>query len=466
MIPRRLLVVDDAPAIVEMITEHFEAQGHIVESAGSGGEAVALLQKGFDGLVILDFKLPDVEGLELLDRVKQLAPHAAVIMITGHGSIGMAVEAVQNRGAFYVHSKSEEGFLEKLSGTVGNALRQLDTSARLRTLENQIGLRYSFDGIVTRSPGMQAIFRTLQNVVESKVSVLVQGESGTGKELVAKAIHFTGPRREQPFIAINCAGIPDTLLESELFGYEKGAFTGAYARRAGKFEQADKGTIFLDEIGEMNLALQAKILRVLQEKSFERLGGAETIQVDVRIISATNCNLEEAVRSGSFREDLFYRLSVFPVDLPPLRKRMEDVELLAEHFLQRFAEEENKQIEGFTRRAMERLTSYSYPGNVRQLENVVAHAVVVAAGTRIDVGDLPTHLQVGGHNSTDSGAPQDAARSLDELLSRRVLPLHRLEALAIRKAIESCNGNVSLASRLLEISRATIYRKLKEAEKE
>ncbi len=463
---RQLLVVDDAPAIVEMVTDHFEAQGYLVDSATSGREAVARLMEGFDGLVLLDFKLPDVEGLELLDRVRDLAPHSDVIMITAHGSIGMAVEAVQNRGAFYVHSKSEEGFLEKLSGTVGNAFRQLDTSARLRSLESQMGSRYSFANIITQSPRMEAIFRTLQNVVESKVTVLVQGESGTGKELVAKAIHFNGPRREQPFIAINCAGIPDTLLESELFGYEKGAFTGAYARKAGTFEQAHKGTLFLDEIGEMNLALQAKILRVLQEKSFERLGGRDTINVDVRIVSATNRDLNAAVQSGEFREDLYYRLSVFPIDLPPLRHRMEDIEILAEHFLQRFSQEENKQIEGFTPRAMERLGSFHYPGNVRQLENIVAHAVVVAAGTKIDSVDLPPYLRTGEFRALGRAESPDSGTSLEDLLSRRVLPLHRLEALAIRKAIEACNGNVSLASRMLEISRATIYRKLKEVEEE
>jgi two-component system, NtrC family, response regulator AtoC len=463
---RKLLVVDDAPAIVEMVTDHFEAQGYEVESAGSGREAVAHLMGGFDGLVLLDFKLPDVEGLELLDRVRELAPHSAVIMITAHGSIGMAVEAVQNRGAFYVHSKSEEGFLEKLSGTVGNAFRQLDTSRRLRSLESQMGSRYSFASIITRSPLMAAIFRTLQNVVESKVTVLVQGESGTGKELVAKAIHFNGPRRDQPFVAINCAGIPDTLLESELFGYEKGAFTGAYARKAGKFEQAHKGTLFLDEIGEMNLALQAKILRVLQERSFERLGGRDTINVDVRIISATNRDLEVAVETGEFREDLYYRLSVFPVDLPPLRHRMEDVEILAEHFLRVFAQEESKRLEGITPRAMERLTTFHYPGNVRQLENIVAHAVVVATGSKIDAGDLPPYLRAGEYRLSGAGGSPDAAVSLEELLSRRVLPLHRLEALAIRKAIDACNGNVSLASRMLEISRATIYRKLREAKEE
>jgi two-component system response regulator AtoC len=461
---RPLLVVDDSPAIVEMVMDHFAAQGYAVEAATTGREAVERLQEGFDGVILLDFKLPDVEGLELLDKVRSMAPFSGVVMITAHGSIGMAVEAVQNRGAFYVHSKSEEGFLEKLSGTVGNAFRQLDVSARLRSLESQMGSRYSFSNIITRSPRMLAIFRILQNVVESKVAVLVQGESGTGKELIAKAIHYNGPRRDQPFVPINCAGIPDTLLESELFGYEKGAFTGAYARKTGKFEQAHKGTLFLDEIGEMNLALQAKILRVLQEKSFERLGGRETIHVDVRIISATNRDLEEAVAADLFREDLFYRLSVFPVDLPPLRQRMEDVEILAEAFLQRFAQEENRTFDGFTQRALERLSTFHYPGNVRQLENIVSHAVVVATGSKIDITDLPAYLRRADHtHSFDQGA---GAATLEELLSRRVMPLHRLEALAIRKAIEACNGNVSKASRMLQLSRATIYRKLKEMDEE
>ncbi len=460
---RRLLVVDDSPAIVEMITEHFEAQQYLVDSASRGSEAIEKLSSGFEGVILLDFRLPDVEGLELLDRVKELAPNAAVIMITAHGSIGMAVEAVQNRGAFYVHSKGEESFLEKLSGTVGNAFRQLDIVRKLRSLESEIGSRYSFASIITRSRRMLALFRTLENVVDSKVAVLIQGESGTGKELVAKAIHFNGPRREQPFVAINCAGIPDTLLESELFGYEKGAFTGAYARKPGKFEQAHKGTLFLDEIGEMNLALQAKILRVLQEKSFERLGGHETLNVDVRIISATNRDLEAAVRNGGFREDLYYRLSVFPVDLPPLRQRKEDIPILAEHFLQRFAEEEHKKIDGITPRAMDRLTGFHYPGNVRQLENIVSHAVVVSGGPKIDLQDLPPYLR-GKETSTEVSLPESGAASLADYLGARVLPLRRIEELAIRKAVEACNGNVSLAARLLEVSRATIYRKLKESE--
>jgi len=457
-------VVDDSPEIVEMITDHFETQGYVVGSALSGVEAVERLSEGFEGVVLLDFKLPDVDGLELLDRIPALAPDSRVVMITAHGSIGMAVEAVQNRGAFYVHSKGEDSFLERLTGSVTNAFTHLELIRKLQSLESSLGSRYSFTSIVTQSRRMQAIFRTLENVIESKVAVLVLGESGTGKELIAKAIHYNGPRRAQPFVAINCAGIPDTLLESELFGYEKGAFTGAYSRKIGKFEHAHKGTLFLDEIAEMNLALQAKILRVLQEKSFERLGGNDTLNVDVRVISATNKDLELEVATGRFREDLYYRLSVFPVLLPPLRERRDDIPILAQHFLKRFGEEERKPIEGITRRAMDLLTAFNYPGNVRQLENVISHAVVVCSGTRVDIGDLPPYLR-GDEGPGGLGFPAGRPMAdFGEQLTQRVVPLRELEELAIRKAVEACDGNISQAARLLQVSRATIYRKTRQHE--
>ena len=456
---RRILVVDDSPEIVEMIVDHFDGQGYDVCSAGTGKGALAQLSRGFGGVVLLDFKLPDVDGLELLDRIPAVAPDSSIIMVTAHGSVGMAVEAVQNRGAFYVHSKGEDKFLERLSGSVANAFGHLELVRKLRSLESSLGSRFDFANIVTQSRQMQAIFRTLENVVESKVTVLVMGESGTGKELIAKAIHYNGPRRSQPFVAINCAGIPDTLLESELFGYEKGAFTGAYSRKKGKFEAANKGTLFLDEIGEMNLSLQAKILRILQEKSFERLGGNELVNVDVRIISATNKKLEEEVAAGRFREDLYYRLSVFPVLLPPLRDRRNDIDILAEHFLKKFAEEEGKSIEGFTQRALEVLGAFHYPGNVRQLENIVSHSAVVCSSNRIDICDLPPYLR---------GPPIHESPSLGSISSESavpnfdldgIIPLKELEEIAIERAVLACKGNVSRAARLLGVSRATIYRK-------
>ena len=485
---RQILVVDDSPALVEMIVDHFEEQGYQVDSAGRGSEALKKLSRGFEGIVLLDFKLPDVDGLELLDSISVTSPNCRTIMITAHGSIGMAVEAVQNRGAFYVHSKSEDSFLERLTGTVGNAFTQLELVRKLESLESHLGSRYSFASIITQSRLMQTIFRQLDNVIDSKVTVLVQGESGTGKELIARAIHYNGPRKQEAFVAINCAGIPDTLLESELFGYEKGAFTGAYGRKTGKFEQANKGTVFLDEIGEMNLALQAKILRVLQEKSFERLGGNDTVHVDVRIVSATNKDLEAAVHNGSFREDLYYRLAVFPIDLPPLRERREDIPILAGHFLQRFRKEEGKAVDGFTQRVMDRLVGFNYPGNVRQLENIISHAVVVVSGSKVDLPDLPAYLrkweQPGTNPASERGYGEDEANpglGFAKLpggpgvppvsaamggAGRPIITLKQLEIIAIKQAVEACNGNVSRAARMLDISRATIYRKLRELEEE
>lgn len=453
---QRLLVIDDSEELAEMIADHFGELGYAVDVAYTGRDALGHMSRGFCGVVLLDYRLPDIDGLELLDKMAELSVTVKVIMITAHASIGVAMEAVQSKGAFYVHSKSEDSLLERLTGTVTNAFTQLNLEEKLQSLENQIGSRYSFASIVTQSRQMQAIFRTLEHVVESKVAVLVQGESGTGKELIAKAIHYNSPRSKEPFVAINCAGIPDTLLESELLGYEKGAFTGAYARKKGKFEVAHKGTLFLDEIGEMNLALQSKILRVLQERSFERIGGNETISVDVRIISATNKDLEKEVAEARFREDLYYRLSVFPIHLPPLRERREDVPMLARHFVDKFAEEEGKEISGFTQRSLDRLVSFDYPGNVRQLENIISHAAVVCTGPKIDLPDLPPYLRKGAGGS-------EALAFLDGHLdgaAAPVRPLKVVEEMAIRNALSACQNNVSLAARLLGVSRATIYRKI------
>lgn len=454
---QRLLVIDDSEELAEMIADHFDELGYSVDVAYNGRDAVDVLARGFSGVILLDYRLPDVDGLELLDKIADLPVTAKVVMITAHASIGMAMEAVQSKGAFYVHSKGEESMLERLTGTVTNAFAQLNLEKKLQSLEDQMGSRYSFANIITQSREMQAIFKTLEHVVESKVAVLVQGESGTGKELIAKAVHFNGPRTKEPFIAINCAGIPDTLLESELLGYEKGAFTGAYSRKKGKFEAAHKGTLFLDEIGEMNLALQSKILRVLQEKSFERIGGNDTINVDVRIISATNKDLEAEVAAGRFREDLYYRLSVFPIHLPPLRERREDVPMLARHFLTKSAEEEGKEIEGFTQRALDRMVAFDFPGNVRQLENIISHAAVVCTGNKLDIPDLPAYLRKGPAGTGPLAFQGDLGLTTG---GGEIRPLKEVEDMAIKNALEACNNNVSLAARLLGVSRATIYRKV------
>lgn len=459
---RHVLIVDDEPSIVELLSFHLQEHKYIVSSANSGREALALLQDGFEGIVILDFKLPDIDGLELLNHISALHLRVAVIMVTGHGGIGMALEAITQRGAFYVHAKNEESFTEKLLTSVANAFDKLHLQTQLRRLEGQIGSQYSFAAIVTQSKQMKAIFRTLEHVIDSKVAVCIMGESGTGKELIARAIHFNGPRRQEPFVAINCAGIPESLLESELFGYEKGAFTGAVSRKPGKFEQASRGTIFLDEIGEMELALQAKLLRVLQEKSFQRLGGNETIHVDVRILSATNKNLEKEVANNRFREDLYYRLAVFPVHLPPLRERPEDIPLLADHFLRKFAKDEDKVVEGFTPRALQRLMEFDYPGNVRQLENIISHTVVVTSGPRIDISDMPRYLWAD-QRSTLRIEPNSTSPTTSPFFPdpNTILPLEDLEEMAIERAITICKGNLSEAAQRLGISRATLYRRRK-----
>jgi two-component system response regulator HydG len=383
-----------------------------------------------------------------------------VIILTAFGSFEKAIEATRDGGAFYFHQKNAKDF-EQLFATGSNAFRKLELERTVRNLQIQRGGRDAFDNVVTRSPEMKSMFRRLEQVVDSRLTVAIQGESGTGKELVARAIHENSPRAKKPFVAVNCAGIPSTLLESEMFGYEKGAFTGAQSRRAGKFEAADRGTLFLDEVGEMEPALQAKLLRVLQERSFERVGGNEPIHVDVRIITATNKDLAAEVRAGRFRQDLFYRLSVFPVRIPPLRERPEDVSVLAMHFLGKVASEEGRKVKGLTPGAMKRLVSYDYPGNVRQLENAISHAVVVAQGELVDEADLPAYLL--GLEGDGLSVPRALGSQFPGFLPLdRILPLARVEELVIRDALLKTRNNVSRAARELGISRVTLIRKRKQ----
>lgn len=457
---RDLLIVDDTPSMVELLADHFGSRGYRILKAESGADALEVLaRESFEGVILLDYKLPDVEGVELIPRIVDVTPLSPIIIITAHGTIGMAMDAVVKGGAFYVHSKGEESFLERVSATVANAFGRLELSTQVISLQNQIGNRYSFDNIITQSREMKGIFRRLEQVMDSRVAVAIQGESGTGKELIARAVHYNSPRKDKPFVAVNCAGIPSTLLESEMFGYEKGAFTGAAGRKIGKFEQAHRGTLFLDEIGEMEPALQAKLLRVLQEKTFERLGGNETIQVDVRIITATNKDLSEEVKKGTFRQDLYYRLSVFPIRIPPLRERREDIPILASHFARKLASDEGREPRDITPRAMARLMACDYPGNVRQLENVISHAVVVSAGQSIDIGDLPEDFL---RESSEHGRTAVSGEGTEHsLFGNEVIPLKVLEDMAIRHALSRTQGNVSLAARLLGVSRVTLHRHLR-----
>jgi len=462
---RSILVVDDEEEIRNMLSDSLEAAGYTVTLAGSGRELEEAMETGFHGVVLLDVQLPDANGLELLQRLNLAQSDNKVIIVTAHGSIGMAMTAMFEHGAFYVHSKLEEGFLTRLGVSVKNAFKEMELGSQIRHLQGLLEQDSLNHEIVSVSPKMQRILQLIQHVTDSRVSVLIYGESGTGKELVARAIHSNGPRRDKPFVALNCAGIPETLLESELFGYEKGAFTGAYARKMGRFEQAHLGTMFLDEIGELSPGLQAKLLRVLQEQEFERVGGTERIRVDVRVLSATNRHLVDLVKKERFREDLYYRLAVFPIEIPPLRERPEDIPILSKHFLQKYTAAENKDIKDISREAMSLILEHRYPGNVRQLENAVAHAVVVCQGDNIERGDLPRFLRDTGAGGDDG--PGIGAEGVQNLVAKiirsrtDVPPMATVEDALIRRALDVHDGNISAAAKTLGIDRTTLHRRLK-----
>ncbi len=464
-LPRAVLVVDDEEHIRDLLGDALSSSGYEIQFAASGRELVAAIERGFQGVILLDVQLPDANGLELLDRMTRELPNNKVIIVTAHGSIGMAMSAMLEHGASYVHNKLEEGFLTRLGVSVKNAFTEIDLESQVRHLQDLLDQGTFTHKIVTVSPKMQKIFELIRHVTDSRVSVLIYGESGTGKELVARAIQANGPRKDKPFVAINCAGIPETLLESELFGYEKGAFTGAYGRKIGRFEQANGGTLFLDEIGELSHGLQAKLLRVLQEQEFERVGGTERVKVDVRVLSATNQDLLKAVETGRFREDLYYRLAVFPIEIPPLRERPEDIPLLAKHFLQKSASAENKAINNISLEAMGLLLEYRYPGNVRQLENAIAHAVVICQADQIEAADLPLFLRKPtGADDTVPGLGLMGLRNLVEKLiqSRSDVPLlETIDVALMLRALAVHEGNVSATAEALGIDRTTLHRRLK-----
>ena len=458
---QRVLIVDDTPEIVQLLTLSLTEQDYTCLSAETGAGALEQVHAGFVGVVILDLNLPDYQELQLFHEIRRANEQLPIIIVTGHGSISMAIEA-SRLGAYDFLSKTDS-FLERVFVACKNAFEQLNLRSQLAQLSHELRTRYHFDQIITVSPVMEGIFELMGHAVESRVTVLVEGESGTGKELVARALHYNGPRKDRPFVAINCAGIPPTLLESELFGFEKGAFTGATSRKAGKFELADGGTLFLDEIGEMPLSLQPKILRVLQEREVERLGGSSPTPINVRIICATNRELQEEVRAGRFREDLFYRLAVFPVRIPPLRDRALDVPVLAQHFLQQASAEEGKTINSFSPAVLEVLASHDFPGNVRELENIVSHAVVLATGNQIRMENLPETIRLGRGDRMErsvSGGRGDtvlagAFHTVDDILSMK-----EVEARVIRRTVELCDGNLVKTAEKLGISRATLYRRI------
>ena len=443
-----ILVVDDDRNICKMIEINLRKEKeYTVETANSGEACLKMIREAIPDLVLLDIQMPGIDGLETLKRIRDEEPRIPVVMMSAHGTIEKAVKSMK-LGAYDFITKPFAS--DRLLVTVRNALTTSSLKQEIDTLRSELKDRFQFKNIIGQSGVMQEVFRALEKVVGSNVTVLIQGESGTGKELIARAIHYHNPvRNSKPFVAVNCSALPESLLESELFGHEKGAFTGAIGKRVGKFEVATGGSVFLDEIGLMTPATQAKMLRVLQEREFERVGGNETVKVDVRVISATNKDLEEAVRDGEFREDLYYRISVFPIKLPPLRDRREDIPLLAAHFIDKYSRQENKQIEGIAPDALELLMAYNWPGNVRELENAIERAVVLATTSEITPKDLPNTVRSIGEKKIYES---------DNTLSSWI---EKLEEEALRNALLENGGNISQTAKKLGIGRATIYRKAK-----
>jgi len=441
----KILIVDDDPNFIKMIQYNLQKEDYAVDLASRGEEALQKVKEEMPELVFLDIKMPGLDGIEVLKQIKLLDRNVPVIMISGQGDIETAVEAMK-AGAYDFISKPFEP--NELLIKARNALKNRQLLEEVGTLKFELEKKYQFENMIGKSPKMQKVFGEIENVLNSEVTVLIQGESGTGKELVAKAVHYNGFRKDRPFVVVNCAAIPETLLESELFGYERGAFTGALERKIGKFEKADGGTIFMDEIGEMPPATQAKLLRVLQEREIERLGGNDKIKVDVRIISATNKNLKEEVAAEKFREDLYYRVAVFPIYVPALREHREDIPLLIAHFLKVYNERAGKGVKSVSEKAMEVLMNYAWPGNIRELENVIERAVVLIKDSTIEPEHLPRELRAAALGKRGGGGGE-------------ILSLDKLEENAVREAIAATAGNISQAAKKLGIGRATFYRKVK-----
>lgn len=447
-----ILIADDEVNILSGLEIAFTEEGWNVLCASDGLDAWEKINKNDVDLVITDLKMPKMDGYELLKKISSSYPRLPVIVLTGHGTIETAVETMRD-GAVDFFTKPVD--LDKLLLVVKKTILNSELKEQNRKLTEEIDKlkkRQQYSSIIGKSSKVSQLMEIINQVAPTKASVLITGESGTGKELVSDAIYSLSSRVGKPFVKVHCAALSESLLESELFGHEKGAFTGAAKEKKGRFELADGGTIFLDEIGEINAQTQIKLLRVLQEKEFERVGGEKTIKVDVRVICATNRNLEDEVRKGNFREDLYYRLNVVHISVPPLRERKEDIDMLALSFLKEFNEEDGKKIEGFTKAARKALFSYSWPGNVRELKNTIESAVVLAKGNMIDTDDLPSSI-------LDEGKKE-------ELVITLPVTMEEVEKKVIYSTIDYFEGNKSKAADELKIGRKTLYRKLEEFEKD
>ena len=440
-----ILVVDDDQEVLKSVVDILRDEGYRVTGVGDGHEALRVIQKSPPDLVILDIWMAEMDGLEALGALKRLHGELPVIMISGHGTIETAVKATKLGAYDYLEKPLD---LEKVHLAVRHALDQRRLEWENRALRETIDRRYE---IVGESKAIRMLREQILSAAPSSGRVLIRGESGTGKELIARAIHRHSARRDKPFVVVNCAAIPEELIESELFGHERGAFTGATAQRRGKFELADGATIFLDEVGDMSLKTQAKVLRVLQEQTFERVGGSESLTVDVRVIAASNKDLTEEIRRGAFREDLFYRLSVIPFEVPPLRERQEDIPLLARYFLQFFCQEHGKPEKELSPEAMELLVDHQWPGNVRELRNVIERMVIMAAAKTIQPFDLAASLRQGGVRREVWPAPDGTLREARS----------RFEREFILRRLEENQWNVTRTAERLGIERSNLHRKMR-----
>jgi two-component system, NtrC family, response regulator PilR len=455
--PKHLLIVDDEKALREAVAERLADHDFVVEQADSGEDALRRLNDFAFDVLITDLRLPGIDGRHVLDAALERYPDIVAIVITGYGTVKDAVDAIKQGAADFITKPFQ---FDALLHVLRSAMEQRRLKSENAYLRSQLEERYRIDGLVGRSAGMRDLFHLLEIVAATSSTVLISGETGTGKELAAKAIHHNSARRSQRFVAINCSAIPETLLEAELFGHVRGAFTGAVATRQGRLEQAHKGTFFLDEVGTMSPALQAKLLRVLQEREFERVGDSHSIKVDVRVIAATHSDLTKMVADGQFREDLYYRLNVIPVTLPPLRERRDDIPLLVQHFLQKLSAELGRGPVTMSQEALRVMMAYHWPGNVRQLENVVERALAFSQGrSQLDVQDLTPELRTASptpERSSEVWFPDDGI-DFEGYISGVELSL-------IKQSLERTQGNKRQAAKLLKLKRTTLIEKLKRLE--
>jgi DNA-binding NtrC family response regulator len=451
-----ILIVEDEPKMLRLLELNLTEEGYTTHTASDAETGLNTLRQEKIDLVVTDLKLPGMDGLEFLQAVKRADARIPVIVMTAYGTVETAVEAMKAGASDYVLKPFS---LEEMKLIVRKELDVHSLREENRSLREALGKRYEFKNIVARSGKMQEVLATVERVAPTNSTVLLGGESGAGKDLIARAIHQHSRRASGPFIKINCTAIPENLLESELFGYEKGAFTGAVSSKPGKFELADKGTIFLDEIGDVPGTTQVRLLRVLQDREFERLGGTKTLKVDVRVVAATNQDLRAALEQGTFREDLYYRLNVVPINIPPLRERKEDIPYLVDHFIERFARESGKPIKGITPAAQKMLMEFHWPGNVRELENIIERAVSLSAGAMLDVADIRLDLSPSRPGGADIAAFALSAGGTTAFPPPGVT-LEQFEDEIIKEALHRAGGNKSQAARLLGLSRNALRYRL------